>query len=544
MENEHSSSLKSINVPLASSEDISIESSIQNLANRASRAAIVRTPSIDNSNTLSGKHRSRSQENIKIDDRLTNKFLSQSTSQLHYSNKEPIPKTRFQSNHHVSTSTNAKKRVEENKTSMCNIHRLSDKKTKTADVSSSTDGIDTMFQEQILAKPVLECSDPVVLSTNLDEKNITPGIESKQDDVENIRQSSESCSQEIPCEMKSTFRDFLLQSTDVQRGQCGLRNIGNTCFMNSALQCLSNVSDLTEYILENDVTGILNTTNDLGTNGKLALAYATLIKEMWSGKQTIAEGSDVKRYVSQLSPRFSGYNQQDSHEFLTVLLDGLHEDLKRDSETMENETSLISDMFHGQIRSTVTCVCGEPLETFDSINFLALPIPNLPLVPPRQNDSGKPVKRTITLEDCFNELFKVENISENGQWYCNKCECLMDAEKKLDLWTPPQVLILQLKRFTYDLSSNVKIQTLVEYPFHTSLNLARFITDPDYKENTRYELVAISSHTGSLAGGHYTAYAKNFLTSKWLHFNDAIVREVDEKTLLSSNSYLLVYRRQ
>ncbi|CAF4704146.1 unnamed protein product, partial [Rotaria sp. Silwood2] len=64
--------------------------------------------------------------------------------------------------------------------------------------------------------------------------------------------------------------------------------------MNSALQCLSNVPDLTEYILENDVTKILNTTNDLGTHGKLAVAYANLIKAMWSGKQTIAEGSAVK----------------------------------------------------------------------------------------------------------------------------------------------------------------------------------------------------------------------------------------------------------
>ncbi|CAF1351283.1 unnamed protein product [Adineta steineri] len=314
--------------------------------------------------------------------------------------------------------------------------------------------------------------------------------------------------------------------------------------MNSAIQCLSNVSDLTEYILKNDVTTILNTTNDLGTHGKLALAYADLIKNMWSGKQTITEGSLVKRYVSELSPRFAGYSQQDSHEFLNVLLDALHEDLKQDSDIIENEISLISEIFHGQIRSTVTCVCGEPLITFDSISFLALPIPKLPSPPPRRKNSGNSIKRTVTLQDCFNELFKVETLRENGQWFCNKCDCLMDAEKKLELWTPPQVLILQLKRFTYDLSSNTKIQTLVEYPFDSSLDLGRFIADPNYNENTHYELVAISSHTGSLAGGHYTTYARNFLTNKWFHFNDEIVLEVDEKTLLSPNTYLLVYRRQ
>ncbi|CAF3461836.1 unnamed protein product [Rotaria sp. Silwood2] len=375
-------------------------------------------------------------------------------------------------------------------------------------------------------------------------KEITASrLKSKQDDVKVDLQSSKSSSQEISLETTNTFRDFLRAKTYVQRGRCGLQNLGNTCFMNSALQCLSNVPDLTEYILENDLTNILNTTNDLGTHGKLAVAYADLIKAMWSGKQTIAEGSAVKQYVSDLSPRFAGYSQQDSHEFLNVLLDALHEDLKQDSENPENEISLISEIFHGQIRSTVTCVCGEPLITFDSISFLALPIPDLPVVSSRRKHAGKSLKRAVTLTDCFNELFKVEILSENGQWFCNKCDCLMDAEKKLDIWTPPKVLILQLKRFTYDILNNVKIQTLVEFPFDSPLDLRQFISDPNYKEITFYDLVAISSHTGSLAGGHYTTYAKNFLTKSWLHFNDGIVYEADKKTLQSPNAYILVYRR-
>jgi ubiquitin C-terminal hydrolase len=542
--NDYCGSFELINAPLASYEDISIESSTQNLANRSSSTAISRAPFIYNSNKSSRRHQSRSHEKIKIEGTLTNRSHSQSASQLHYSNKEPNAKTRFQSSCHLSTSKNGKRQIEEKKSSVRDILRLSDKKIKTVDASSLNSGIHTTFQEQIPTKSILEYSDSIVLPTHLEEKTIASAAKNEQDDVKNILQSSESSLQEIRCETENTFRDFLLRPTDVQRGHCGLRNIGNTCFMNSALQCLSNVSDLTEYILKNDVTDILNTTNDLGTHGKLALAYANLIKKMWSGEQTIAEGSAVKRYVSELSPRFAGYNQQDSHEFLNVLLDALHEDLKRDSETVENEISLISEMFYGQIRSTVTCACGEPLITFDSISFLALPIPNLPVIPPRRINSSKSVKRTTTLEDCFNEVFKVEKLSENGQWYCNKCDCLMDAEKKLDLWTLPQVLILQLKRFTYDLSSNVKIQTLVEYPIHSPLNLNRFITNPEYNGNTLYELIAISSHTGSLAGGHYTTYAKNFLTNKWLHFNDEIVREADEKTLLSSNAYFLVYRRQ
>ncbi|CAF3819843.1 unnamed protein product [Rotaria sp. Silwood1] len=383
----------------------------------------------------------------------------------------------------------------------------------------------------------------MVVPTHCLDETTASSLKGSQDNLNDILQSSKSSLQEESPETMKTFRDFLLLKTDVQRGRCGLRNIGNSCFMNSALQCLSNIPDLTEYILENDVTNILNITNDLGTHGKLAEAYADLIKDMWSGKQTSAEGSAVKQYVSELSPRFSGFNQQDSHEFLNILLDALHEDLKQNPGDVENETSLISKIFHGQMRSTVTCTCGEPCITFDSISFLALPIPALPLASSHRKHFGKSTKRAVTLTDCFNELFKVEILGENGQWFCDKCQCLMDAEKKFDIWTPPKVLILQLKRFTCDIFSNVKIQTLVEFPFNSPLDLRQFITDPDYKESTLYELIAISSHTGSLAAGHYTTYARNFLTGKWLQFNDEIVCEADEKSLQSPNAYILVYRR-
>ncbi|CAF3887626.1 unnamed protein product [Rotaria magnacalcarata] len=544
LRNEYYSLFKSMNAPLASPEDMSIENSIQDLANRSSQTSIHRTFLVDNSDRLSKHYQYGSHDKIKIKGTSTKKSLSQSSSQLHRSKGEPISKTRLTSDYRSSRSMDCKVRDEKLKASIRDIPRLSQHPIKATHFPSRDDDVHTTPQKRIHTESVSECSDLTAVSNHFPEKTIASSLESKQDGAKDILESSKSSSQEILFKKTNKFRDFLLSKTVVPRGRCGLRNIGNTCFMNSALQCLSNVPDLTEYILEKDVNNILNTTNDLGTHGNLALAYAKLIKEMWSGKNKIAEGSAVKQHVSELSPRFAGYSQQDSHEFLNVLLDTLHEDLKQDSENTENETSLISQIFHGQIRSTVTCACGEPLITFDSISFLALPIPNLPRISPRQKYSDKSPKRTVTLTDCFNELFKVEILSENGQWFCNKCDCLMDAEKKLDLWNPPKVLILQLKRFTYDILNNVKIQALVEFPFDSSLDLRQFITDPDYKESTLYDLVAISSHIGSLTGGHYTTYAKNFLTNKWLYFNDMIVDEADEKSLQSPNAYILVYRRK
>ncbi|KAJ8791905.1 hypothetical protein J1605_004130 [Eschrichtius robustus] len=109
-------------------------------------------------------------------------------------------------------------------------------------------------------------------------------------------------------------------STHVQPGLCGLGNLGNTCFMNSALQCLSNTAPLTDYFLKDEYEAEINRDNPLGMKGEIAEAYAELIKQMWSGRDA---------HVAPRMFKFSGYQQQDSQELLAFLLDGLHEDLNR-----------------------------------------------------------------------------------------------------------------------------------------------------------------------------------------------------------------------
>ena len=140
----------------------------------------------------------------------------------------------------------------------------------------------------------------------------------------------------------------------------GISNTGNTCFMSSILQCLSNTPELRDYFLGGLYKKDLNTTNPLGFQGELADCFNIMIDKLWSGKMEYISARKIKvlsplslsvsvclslclclclfhlfslSYLQELigskREEFSGYAQQDAHEFTTFFLDGLHEDLNR-----------------------------------------------------------------------------------------------------------------------------------------------------------------------------------------------------------------------
>lgn len=181
-------------------------------------------------------------------------------------------------------------------------------------------------------------------------------------------------------------------------GLTGLLNLGNTCFMNSAIQCLVHTPEFAIYFRE-DYHQEINWHNPLGMVGELAVAFGDLLRKLWAPGRTPVAPRPFKAKLARFAPQFSGYNQHDSQELLAFLLDGLHEDLNRvkhkpyiksrdadgrpDEEVADEywsnhiarNDSIIVDVCQGQYKSTLVCpVCSKVSVTFDPFMYLSLPL--------------------------------------------------------------------------------------------------------------------------------------------------------------------------
>ncbi|KAI3802030.1 hypothetical protein L1987_30153 [Smallanthus sonchifolius] len=181
-------------------------------------------------------------------------------------------------------------------------------------------------------------------------------------------------------------------------GLTGLLNFGNTCFMNSAIQCLVHTPEFARYFRA-DYQHEINWQNPLGLVGELAIAFGDLLRKLWAPGRSPFAPKHFKSKLARFAPQFSGYNQHDSQELLAFLLDGLHEDLNRvkhkpyiksrdadgrpDEEVADEywanhiarNDSIIVDVCQGQYKSTLVCpVCEKISVTFDPFMYLSLPL--------------------------------------------------------------------------------------------------------------------------------------------------------------------------
>ncbi|OHT14167.1 hypothetical protein TRFO_03231 [Tritrichomonas foetus] len=183
------------------------------------------------------------------------------------------------------------------------------------------------------------------------------------------------------------------------KGTCGFNNLGNTCFLNSALQCILHTMPLVNYFLTENWKSEISYDNPLGTKGMCASAFSIITDRVWNVGSVLITPNSLLNIIQKHAPHLSGNNQQDAHELILLLLDMIHEDLNRikkkpnienvegngenDEEIAEESwrrykmrnDSIIVDTFHGQLRSKLTCPkCKQTVVTFEPFISISLPI--------------------------------------------------------------------------------------------------------------------------------------------------------------------------
>jgi len=337
------------------------------------------------------------------------------------------------------------------------------------------------------------------------------------------------------------------------KGLTGLQNLGNTCFMNATLQCLSHCYELNALLDEGSYKKKLNKKPE----SLILMEWDKLREMMWSENCIISPGgflSSVQK-VAKIKGRtlFTGYAQNDLPEFLQFLLETFHMSIAREvnmsiSGQVVNNMDKLANVCYTMMKKMYKKEYSEFLRLFYGIHVskvcsIESSYSNLSPEPFLTLDLGLPGNSTkqgsnITLMDCFDKYTTKETLSTPIE-VDDVTEKKEKATKKIIFWSLPDILIITLKRFS---DHNRKNQCLVDFPFE-NLDLSKYVVGYD-ASSYKYDLYGICNHMGGLMGGHYTACIKN-PNGNWYHFNDQSVSMVQNVSKLKSpRAYCFFYRKK
>ncbi|XP_043219713.1 ubiquitin carboxyl-terminal hydrolase 8-like [Amphibalanus amphitrite] len=342
-------------------------------------------------------------------------------------------------------------------------------------------------------------------------------------------------------------RHFAPSYGSVAPALTGLKNLGNTCYMNAVVQCINNTPGLSEFFVNERYQDFINYDSEL-SRGEAAQELAAAVKVLWSGHYRSVALYDLKDVMGRHHGRFRGSAQQDAHEFLMYLLDFLHEDLnevhrKQPLKEQENDgvpdaraaklawddfkgsnRSFILNLFWGQHKSTLRCSrCGNQSVKFETFSHLSVPMPAR--------------SSRCSLSECIQLYMAGDTISG---WTCPKCKSSIEATKRLDIWRLPPVLIIHIQRF-YNDGLWRKKQSNVQFPLE-NLDMSPYVINKDARyRHHKYHLYGVVNHFGSMESGHYTAFCRAPNTGRWHKFDDHEVYQLNSGSVQSSAGYILFY---
>ncbi|XP_008398698.1 ubiquitin carboxyl-terminal hydrolase 44 [Poecilia reticulata] len=327
----------------------------------------------------------------------------------------------------------------------------------------------------------------------------------------------------------------------VTPGVTGLRNLGNTCYMNSILQVLSHLHVFRECFLRLDLTqalellasavhgqltvktttqfplsqrkGLQSTSGLSGgasrgrsmeliqpkepSSKHISLCHElhTLFQVMWSGKWALVSPFAMLHSVWQLIPAFRGYAQQDAQEFLCELLDKVQQELESTGKhtntagvpqkrLIKQVLSVVNTIFHGQLLSQVTCLaCSHRSNTVEPFWDLSLEFPERYHSNSRESAAQAPCHLTEMLakftetEALEGNIYACDQCNAARRRTCSKTVILTEAKKQLMVYKLPQVLRLHLKRFRWS-GRNHREKIGVHVSFDQLLNMEPYCSNP------------------------------------------------------------------
>ncbi len=331
----------------------------------------------------------------------------------------------------------------------------------------------------------------------------------------------------------------------MSKGLTGLVNLGNTCFMNTIIQCMSHTYELNH---------ILDTFSfKQGNKEQIILKeWDELRRLMWSENCTISPGgflSNLQKYALEKGYNdFAHHNQNDVSEFLFFLINEFHNGMKREVKmtivgdekndmdkvamkcykmfkTMyEKEYSEIIRLFFGIQLSTIYDGSHKVMNTIPEPYFiLSVPIPEK--------------KGHITLKDCFTLYTSTQCLENDNMLYNEKTKKKEVVYKKITFFTTPTILVIDIRRYT---NRRTKNYSHIDIPLE-NFDLEEFV-DGYYKETHIYDLYGICNHSGSIHSGHYYAYIKN--GEDWYLFDDATIEKTPVEKIVTRDAYCLFYRKK